>query len=453
MNACTMGRRGFLRAAGLGAAGLAMAGRANPGEAPAERPNIILIMADDLGYGDLSCYGSRAIATPNLDALARGGVRFTDFHSNGAVCTPTRAALLTGRYQQRCGLEGVLLALEDREKAGLSLDSTTFAECLKTRGYATGLFGKWHLGYPEAWNPVHQGFDEFRGFVSGNIDYHSHVDRVGYADWWDGVKKAPEEGYTTHLITRHALDFIERHKDKPFCLYLPHEASHSPLQGPDDPAFREVGKRDQGKHTQREAVRAYREMVEEMDRGVGQLVAKLEHLALTDSTFIFFCSDNGAKLYARKHALGGCSSNRPLRGGKGKLWEGGHRVPAIACWPGTIPAGCVTGQTAMTMDLFPTLAAIAGAKIPTELKLDGVNLLPMLTRNEKLPARTLFWRRSQSDKAVRRGPWKLRVTDTDMTLHNLDTDLAEQYSLASAKPGVAKELLAELAAWEANVDQ
>ncbi|NQT02271.1 MAG: sulfatase-like hydrolase/transferase [Planctomycetes bacterium] len=198
--------------------------------ATAERPNIILIMADDLGYGDIGCYGSKKIRTPNIDALARGGLRFTDYHSNCPVCSPTRAALLTGRYQQRCGIEGVVTAAKHRH-TGMALEEVTFAEVLKRRGYATGIFGKWHVGYNVEFNPAKQGFDEFIGYVSGNVDYHSHIDQAGFEDWWKNLQKVPEEGYCTDLITKHGVDFIERHKDGPFCLYLPHEAPHYPYQG------------------------------------------------------------------------------------------------------------------------------------------------------------------------------------------------------------------------------
>ncbi|MHC4518058.1 MAG: sulfatase-like hydrolase/transferase, partial [Planctomycetota bacterium] len=192
-----------------------------------ERPNIILIMADDLGYGDIGCYGGW-IQTPNIDALAKGGMRFTDYHSNGAVCSPTRAALLTGRYQQRCGIDAVVTAKGPARETGMAQKEITFAEVLKQRGYVTGLFGKWHVGYRVQFNPTKQGFDEFIGYVSGNVDYHTHIDQANITDWWKGPKKAPEEGYVTDLVTKHAVDFLHRHKDEPFCLYLPHEAPHYP---------------------------------------------------------------------------------------------------------------------------------------------------------------------------------------------------------------------------------
>lgn len=404
-------------------------------------PNIILIMADDLGYGDISCYGSTKISTPNIDSLARGGMKFTDYHSNCPVCSPTRAALLTGRYQQRSGIEGVIYAKGPTRQTGLALEETTFAEVLKTRGYATGIFGKWHLGYNVQFNPTKQGFDEFRGYVSGNVDYHSHIDGAGFDDWWKNLEKVPEEGYCTDLITKHGIDFIKRHKDEPFCLYLPHESVHSPYQGRNDPPERLHGGK-KGKTAKRDEIaRAYKEMVEVMDQGVGRIVETVRRLGLERKTFVFFCSDNGATKNG---------SNGALAGYKGSLWEGGHRVPAMAYWPGRIQPGTVTSQTVLGMDMFPTMMSIAGAKMPAELKLDGVDLLGMLTQDIKLPERILFWR-YRKQKAVRKGPWKLLVQGDNIRLYNLEDDLGEKKNLANAKPAIVRELQVELAAWEQEV--
>lgn len=210
---------------------------------PAKRPNFVIILADDLGYGDLSCYGNREYHTPHLDSLAAQGMKFVDFQRSGPVCSPTRAGLLTGRYQQRAGIPGVIVAdFQQNRHHGLYPKEWTFAELLKNAGYATAIFGKWHLGYLPKFNPIHHGFDRFRGYVSGNIDYHSHIDRVGVYDWWDGDKTVEEPGYSTHLITRHTLRFIEDNKDKPFCVYVAHEAPHTPFQGPNDKPFRVKGK-------------------------------------------------------------------------------------------------------------------------------------------------------------------------------------------------------------------
>jgi len=415
---------------------------ANPGgiSRSMDRPNIILIMADDLGYGDISCYGSTKISTPNIDALARGGMKFTDYHSNCPVCSPTRAALLTGRYQQRCGIEGVVTAAKHRH-TGMALEEVTFAEVLKRRGYATGIFGKWHVGYSVEFNPFRQGFEEFIGYVSGNVDFHSHIDQAGFDDWWKNLEKVPEEGYTTDLITKHGIDFIERHKNKPFCLYLPHEAPHYPYQGRNDPPERLPGGKKGKKARGKEIARAYKEMVEVMDKGIGKIVETVKRLGLERKTFIFFCSDNGATKNG---------SNGALSGFKGSLWEGGHRVPAVAYWPGRIKSGSVTSQTVLGMDMFSTMVSIAGAKLPAGLKLDGVNLLGMLTEDSKLPKRTLFWR-YRKEKAVRKGPWKLLVQGDNPRLYNLDDDLGEKENLVNAKPAMVRELQGELAAWEQEV--
>ena len=436
-----MYRREFLKFVAAGAAGLLHHRQAEARSRAAEKPNIILIMADDLGYGDIGCYGNRTIRTPNIDALAKGGMKFSDYHSNCPVCSPTRAALLTGRYQQRAGIEGVVYAKGPTRETGLALEETTFAEVLQKRGYATALFGKWHLGYNVEFNPIRQGFDEFRGYVSGNVDFHSHIDGAGFDDWWKNLEKVPEEGYTTDLITKHGVDFIERHKDQPFCLYLPHEAVHSPYQGRNDPPERLPGGKKGRKAQGQEITGAYKEMIEVMDEGIGRIVETVKRLGLERKTFIFFCSDNGATKQG---------SNGTLAGYKGSLWEGGHRVPAVAYWPGKIEPGTTTNQTVLGMDLFATMASIAGAKLPAGLKLDGVDLLGMLTENEKLPDRTLFWR-YRKEKAVRKGPWKLLVRDGKAALYNLDEDLGEKNDLARTEPRMLKRLEDELAAWEKQV--
>jgi arylsulfatase A-like enzyme len=435
-------RRGFMKLAASAMAGaiLPKACFSVAHASDTERPNIILIMADDLGYGDLSCYGGW-IRTPHIDALAASGMRFTDYHSNGPVCSPTRAALLTGRYQQRCGVEEVVFANGPSRETGMPLKEVTFAEVLKQRGYVTGLFGKWHLGYNVEFNPARQGFDEFIGYVSGNVDYHSHIDGAGIDDWWKGERKTPEPGYVTDLITRHAVDFLERHKDEPFCLYLPHEAPHYPYQGRNDPPERLPGGGKGVKVEGPEIKRAYREMVEAMDQGVGQIVETVKNLGLERRTLIVFCSDNGAT--AR-------GSNGPLNGFKGSLWEGGHRVPAIACWPGRLEPGTVCEETVLSMDLLPTMIWAAGAKLPADLALDGVDLMPILLGRGKLAERTLFWRYNKQ-RAVRQGPWKLLIQGRDVKLFNLSEDLGERNDLAATRPEMVASLRARLAAWERDV--
>ena len=437
-------RRDFLKGIGLGAAAMAVPRGLFAAEASKDKPNIILILADDIGYGDLSCYGNKVVSTPNIDALAKGGMRFTDFHSNSPVCSPTRAALLTGRYQQRCDIANLKgLAAKGPRKKGLAQKEVTFAEVLKTAGYTTAMFGKWHLGYQPKFNPTKQGFDVFRGYVGGNIDYHSHIDLAGEEDWWDGTRKVSETGYVTDLITKHAVRFIEEHKDEPFCMYLPHGAVHFPYQGRNDPPCRgpnAVYDKLHDRNGRKDRRGAYKEMTEVMDESVGRVVETVKRLGLERKTLIFFCSDNGGAIRV--------GDNRPLRGGKDTLWEGGHRVPAIAYWPGKIKPGTVTGETVMTMDVFPTMTAVTGASLPEGLKLDGVNLLDLLLDGGKLPERTLFWRYT-GQQAVRKGPWKLiesihkKPGKKNLSLYNLTDDLGEKKDLAALEPERVKQLQAE----------
>ena len=409
------------------------------------KPNVIIILADDLGYGDTGTYGGW-IETPHLDRLAAEGMRFTDFHSSGNVCSPTRAGLLCGRYQQRAGIPGVINA--DPKVAahhrGLQASEVTFAERLKQVGYQTAVFGKWHLGYKRKFNPLNHGFDRFRGYISGNIDYVSHYDRMGVYDWWEGLEYVKEPGYTTHLITRHAIRFIEETKARPFCVYIAHEAVHGPYQGPGDPAQRGPAggpKPARRRGAKTDVKRAYREMMEEMDKGVGQVVATVNRLGLAENTLIFFFSDNGANPRG---------SNGPLRGYKGSNWEGGHRVPAVARWPGHVPAGAVSHELTISIDLMPTILALAGASIPEGHKLDGVNLLPVLLEGKSLGNRQLFF----NGKAMRDGPWKLVIGGRGakgVGLYNLDEDLGEQNNLAEKHPQRVGRMRAALQAWQQDV--
>lgn len=409
-------------------------------------PNLVVILADDLGYGDLSTYGGW-IRTPNLDRLAAEGMRFTDFHASGPVCSPTRAGLLTGRYQQRAGLEGVIYAAPDRNRHhGLQTHEITCSQLLKKAGYATAVFGKWHLGYRKEYNPVHHGFDEFRGYVSGNVDFFSHVDGAGFYDWWDGEAQIEEAGYVTHLITKHAIRFIEEHQDRPFLLYLPHEAPHYPYQGLGDVPIREVGRQNKEDRNPTHVRRAYREMVQELDWGVGRVIDTLQRLGLAEKTFVLFFSDNGALEFG---------SNGELRGFKGSLWEGGHRVPAIAWWPGHIRAGSLTDATTISLDVKPTLLALAEVAAPEGHRLDGVNLLPLLLWQQSLSPRTLFWQ-YEGQAAVRKGAWKLVQNvrgQQGIGLYNLNEDPGEARNLLEIYPDRVQEMLAELERWRQDVSK
>ena len=407
-------------------------------------PNIVLILADDMGYGDASCYGGTAFQTPAIDSLARQGMRFSDFHSSGTVCSPTRAGLLTGRYQQRAGVPGVIFAGFDQNRHhGLFPSEVTFAELLKQAGYATAVFGKWHLGYRKRFNPVHHGFDRFRGYVSGNIDYTSHFDRMEVEDWWAGLELVPEEGYCTHLITKHAVEFIKQNRDRPFCVYVAHECPHSPYQGPSDPPVR--GPKKHEPVAKAEIARAYREMMQEMDRGIGQVVATVDQLGLAERTLVFFFSDNGGTPNG---------SNGRLRGFKGQVWEGGHRVPAVARWPGRIESGAVCDEPCISIDVMPTMLELTGGKLPAGHELDGGSLVPVLLEGAPLDDREFFWD-YRGRQAMRRGPWKLVIGEKGQKgvgLYNLDDDLGEKQNLAAKFPQRVEAMLKSIAAWQEDVN-
>jgi arylsulfatase A-like enzyme len=406
-------------------------------------PNLVFILADDLGYGDLSCYGSTDIRTPNIDRLAKEGVRFTQFYANGPVCTPTRCGLMTGRYQQRIGgLEWAILP--GKKHLGLPPQEKTLAAMLRETGYATALSGKWHLGYTPDRAPNAHGFDHFFGLLSGNHDYFTHRENNGEPDLYLDEKPVVMGGYSTHLITRHALQFLETMKAKPFFLYVAFNAPHFPFQTPED-AGRQVTLREWAMGSRETYVR----MVEAMDAGVGEILAALERHGLTRNTVVIFVSDNGGERYSR---------NGPLAKGKGQLWEGGLRVPCVARWPGQIPAGEVLAQTGIMMDWTATIANLAGAAPPPNRPFDGMDLGPFLVGRQKPVERTLFWRRVGPDfvkthRAVRCGDWKLiESVKGDTFLHNLASDIGETTNVARRNPERVQRLKALLDAWEGSVD-
>ena len=426
---------------------LVLAGCATPRNANPGPPNFVVIMADDLGYGDIAPYGGW-IETPHLERMAADGLKFTDFHSNGAVCSPTRAALMTGRYQQRAGVPIVIFAPEDRPTHvdGLQDVEYTIAEMLRETGYATGIFGKWHLGYYPKYNPVRHGFDEFVGYVSGNVDFFSHVDGAGRFDWWHGSEVSDEEGYVTSLITRHAVRFIEDHRDRPFFLYIPHEAPHFPYQGPNDnpSGFRvEGGYSGRLDLTEEEIKARYREMVVAMDESVGAVLDALRRLDVASRTLVLFLSDNGATPDG---------SNGPLRGFKGSVWEGGHRVPAIAWWPGVISGGTETDQVALTMDVWPTVAELASVADSSPRPLDGRSLVPVL-RGGQVRRGPVYWS-FMDGLAMRDGDWKLVLGEDGRDapeLFDLRKDLGEQANLVEQERRRVAQMTEQARDWLSEV--
>jgi arylsulfatase A-like enzyme len=408
------------------------------------RPNILLFLASDLGYGDLGCYGSPANRTPNLDRLAAGGLRFTDCHSNGCMCSPSRAALLTGRYQQRAGIEFVLNH-HDRSLPPLSPDARTYGRAFKEAGYATGFFGVYHTGYLPEQSPIKLGFETFRG-LCGGMDHHSHVTRWGKPNWWHGETPVEEAGYSTDLITNHALAFIDENRYNPFCLHIADFLVHFPWQGPGDPPdFRPGSGYDnpEAKYGSRpDRKQAYREMVEAMDRSVGRVIAKLESLGLAEKTLFLFASDHGG------HHL--VADNGPLSGAKGTLREGGHRIPALAWWPGTIAPGRLVDSPIMLMDLFPTFQELCGLPARPDIPFDGVSLLGLLTGGSPPPERHLFWRHGD-DKAARVGRWKLLIEPGGTRLFDLAADLRESRDRSADQPAIVADLTRRLADWEADI--
>ncbi|HEX4946855.1 MAG TPA: sulfatase-like hydrolase/transferase [Blastocatellia bacterium] len=402
------------------------------------KPNIIIILADDMGYADIEPYGAKDIRTPALNRLAREGVKLTNFYSNGPNCTPTRAGLMTGRWQQRVGLEWATRPTD--KNAELPLSETTVASTLKNAGYATGIFGKWHLGYDIARGPVAHGFDEFFGLLTGNVDMYSHQYRTGMADLYEGTKPVEREGYLTDLLTEKSVDFISRHKAEPFFLYVPYNAVHWPFQVPGTPHdIRTLATWFDGTRQD------YARMLERMDWGIGQILQALDQHKLSNDTLVVFTNDNGGERL---------SDNRPLFHHKSTLWEGGIRVPCLLRWPGKLPAEFVSEQMAITMDLTATAVAMANAQAPKPL--DGVNLLPLLQRNAKPQPRTFFWRINQpgiAQKAVRSGQWKYVQEGENELLFDLRRDIGERDDLRYRRPDIVAALRAQFAGWEKDVSQ
>ena len=412
-------------------------------------PNVVLIITDDAGYGDFGSYGATDVRTPNLDALARAGVRFTDFYANAPSCTPTRAGLITGRYQQRLKLEYPLgMQLPGDFDRGLPATGRSLPQLLKNAGYASALVGKWHLGWKPEYSPVRHGFDYFFGFKAGFIDFYTHVtpDTPGGKDLFENDTPVDVPGYMTDLITARSVRFIEQNARKPFFIDVAYNAPHWPYQVPDHPSVARDSARHLNPFDDSTSTRAdYVAMIERVDRGVGEILATLDRLGLRENTIVIFTNDNGGEWLSR---------NTPFFHHKLSVWEGGIRVPAIIRWPARLPAGRVTSQVGITMDLTASILAAAHAVLPADTKLEGIDLIPILAGRAPEVERTLFWRAhpGRQQRAVRSGDWKLIMDINRPLLFNLRTDVSERDNVIAANPEVARRLHALLEAWTREMD-
>jgi arylsulfatase A-like enzyme len=414
------------------------------------RPNIVLIITDDVGYGDLGSYGAPDVKTPNLDRLARDGVRLTDFYANGATCTPTRTGLISGRYQQRFGLEQPLGAqgAVDAER-GLLPTGRSLPQLLKNNGYATALIGKWHLGWKSEFSPTAHGFDYFFGFKSGYVDYYQHTTGGNAplkADLFENNRPVEVPGYMTDLITERSVRFIEQNSKRPFFIDVSYNAAHWPYQRPDDPTTARDNGRHLGPFDEPTSTRAdYVAMIERVDQGIGRILEAVDKSGLRENTIVIFTNDNGGEWLSR---------NTPLFHHKGSVWEGGIRVPAIIRWPGRIRAGRVSSQVGITMDLTVSILAATWTSVPPDARLEGINLWPVLEGRAAEIERTLFWRVTgpRTQQAVRSGDWKLLLDGGRAMLFNLRADVGERNNLIGQRSDIARRLRPLLAAWQEDVD-
>ena len=455
-----MKRRLLLQLAGLGTAGLLLP---RPGAAQTEprNPNIVLIVADDLGYCDTDLYGCDRIPTPNIRSIAEKGVLFTDGYVTNPVCGPSRASLLTGRYQQRFGFEYNTgpLRRDFTDGLGLPLDETTLADELKKAGFTTGMVGKWHLGTRPKFHPSRRGFDEFFGFPFGGSMYidpnrpdvrnYLRKGRTSMPGWrgrgrlnpiMRGTRVVQEEEYLTDAFTREAVAFIENHYDEPFFLYVPYNAPHTPLQAT-------LKYYDRFPQIEDERERIYAAMVSALDDGVGEILGKIRRHGLEKDTMVIFLSDNGCALYTN------ACSNLPLRLGKMAQFEGGVRVPFAMMWPGRIPAQKIFPHPVSALDIFPTAIAAADGKMPTERPRDGADLLPYLNgRKNSAPHDYLFWRNGPN-WAVRSGKWKLFAAGDHYWLFDLSEDVGEMTNKAEKYVDVRERLTAAFKTWNAQLKE
>lgn len=428
----------------------------------AERtPNIIVFYTDDMGNGDVSCYGAKDFKTPHIDALAAGGVRFTNYYAPGPICAPSRAGLMTGRTPERCGMSTTKNVPSEMGAGGLPGREITVAELAKSKGYATAVFGKWHLGSTRDTQPNAQGFDLFVGHHASCIDSFSHIyyaSEPWYHDLYRNREEIFEDGvHMCDIITRETLQFIDANSDKPFLIYASYNQPHYPMVA--KARFLEMYK-----HLPRDR-RFWVASVAMVDDSIGQIMARLKARGLTEKTFVFFASDNGAPNASKRGEGGG--SNAPYREYKRSLFDGGHRGPGIAHWPGTVPAGQTRDQLVIGMDLFPTVAEIIGAKPPEDRTLDGMSWLPLL-KNGSLTGHDALYFEWAEQHGVRHGPWKLVINGLfDMHINrqnypapdgpdyhflaNTVEDAAEKTNVAARHPELVQKLAKMHADWREGI--
>ncbi|NOY60968.1 MAG: sulfatase [Calditrichaeota bacterium] len=448
MTLANFNRRQFLKLLGVGAASSAL-----PvwGYSKSDKmPNIIIVFTDDQGYADVGTFGAVGFKTPNLDRMAREGMRFTNFHVAQPVCSASRASLLTGCYCNRIGITG---ALGPRSKIGISDDEMTLAQLVKQKNYATAIFGKWHLGYQKKFLPTRHGFDEFFGLPYSHDMWPHHPEHPeSYPDLpliedEKIIAYNPDITKLTTWYTEHAVQFIEKNKNHPFFLYVAHNMPHVPLGVSDK--FKGKSKRG-----------LYGDVIMEIDWSVGQIMEAVQRNGLDDNTLIIFTSDNGPWLSYGDHA----GSAKPLREGKGTTWDGGQREPCIMRWPGKIPANAVCKEPLMTIDIFPTIAGLIGARLPDH-KIDGLDIWPIMSgkKDAKSPHDALYFYWNNDLQAVIRGKWKMHFphnyrtlngrpggtggmpvkyeqAHTDLVLYNLDKDIGEQHDVSAEHPDIVKRL-------------
>lgn len=443
-------RRGFLKALGVGMASLALPGFASGNRrAGRAKPNFVIIFADDQGYQDVGCFGSPNIKTPNLDGMAAEGMRFTDFYSACSVCSPSRAALMTGCYPPRVGVTKVLFR---RDNIGLNPKEITVADVLKGQDYATACVGKWHLGHLPEFLPTSNGFDSYFGIpYSNDMDgvegKDKNLDRAwrekDYSPWdvplmrnKEVIEQPAVQTTLTERYTDEAVKFIDKNKDRPFFLYMPHTMPHVPLFVSDEFYVEDVFK-------------AYKATIEQVDNSVGQVIAALKKAGVDKHTLVIFTSDNGPWLSKKHHG----GSALPLRDGKFSTYEGGMREPCIMRWPGRIPAGKVCSEICGTIDVLPTFAKLAGTNVPTDRVIDGNDIWPLMAGRSgaRSPHEAYFYYKGTTLEAVRSGKWKLRRSKKNIELYDLQADISEKNNLAENHPDIVQRLTKTMQEFDAEL--